>query len=196
MKATLIVASGNQGKVKEIRAILGSDFPYEVKSLKEAGFVGEEPEENGDTYEANAQIKAEYYSKKLNMAVIADDTGLECMDLDKWPGLRSARVADEDKKRRRVLIDKLIAESGVKEPWKARFVCSVCLYQPGKPVEFFEGILNGSIKDEEKGEHGFGFDPIFYLEDGRSLAEVTTEEKNTISHRGIAIGKLKNYLCE
>tara|TARA_Y100000589_G_scaffold264608_1_gene255347 strand:- start:719 stop:1309 length:591 start_codon:yes stop_codon:yes gene_type:complete len=189
----LIVATGNQKKLAEIRRILGDDFRWPLKSLHDVGFSGEEPAETESDFEGNALLKARYYQCKLGGIVIADDSGIECDDLDGYPGVHSARIGNDDPHRRQILLAHLKDTVPHKQKYPARFRCVIAIVTSDFE-HTFSGSCEGHVKDQEKGTNGFGYDPIFYLDDGRSLAEYSQQEKNSISHRGRAMEKLKAFL--
>lgn len=196
MKQRIIFATGNQNKMIEIREIL-KDLNMEVLSMKEAGIVID-VEENGTTFEENAQIKAVAVAKQCNDIVLADDSGLEIDYLDKAPGVYSARFMGEDTSydiKNQALIDKL---AGVpKEERTARFVCAICAVVPGHEPITVRGTIEGYIGWEMAGENGFGYDPIFYVHDlDCSTAELSMEEKNARSHRGNALRMIREALRE
>ena len=188
----LIFATGNKGKLKEVKKIF-SNTEYEIISLYDLGDV---PEiiEDGDTYEANALIKAKAIYDIHKMPVIADDSGLSVEQLNGEPGVYSARYAGEnctyDDNNNKILE----VLKPYPSPHKAKFVCSAVFYD-GKNITRAFGELHGQIVSEFKGEHGFGYDPIF-VPDGssRTLAQYSSEEKNKISHRAIAFNGLKDLL--
>lgn len=190
----LIFATGNADKMKEIREILG-DLPVEILSMKEAG-VSAEVEENGSSFEENALIKARAICKLAKEMVLADDSGLEIDYLNKEPGIYSARYMGEDTSYRiknQNLIDRL--EGVPDEKRTARFVCAIAAVFPDGKEFVVRGTIEGRIGYEERGEHGFGYDPIFYLPDRDiSTAQLPPEEKNRISHRGNALRKMKELL--
>lgn len=182
----IVFATKNQGKLKEIREILGKK--YQVVSMEEAG-IDIDVEENGTTFEENAIKKAEAVMKICNEIVLADDSGLEVDYLNKEPGIYSARYMGEDTPysvKNQAIIDKL---SGVEDEKRtARFVCAVACAIPGKYTLIVQKTMEGIIGHEPAGENGFGYDPIFYLpEYGKTSAQLTMEEKNKISHRGKAL---------
>lgn len=190
----LIFATGNEGKMKEIRMILG-DLDYEILSMKEAGITADVIED-GKTFEENAIIKATEISKIANCLVLADDSGLEVDYMDKMPGIYSARWMGEDTSYRiknKAIMDKL---KGVPDEKRtARFVCAIAAAFPDGRVITKRGTIEGIIGYEERGENGFGYDPIFFLpEYGKSTAELSPEEKNKISHRGKALTLIKAEL--
>ena len=190
----LIFATGNADKMKEIREILG-DPPVEILSMKEAG-VSAEVEENGSSFEENALIKARAICELANEMVLADDSGLEIDYLNKEPGIYSARYMGEDTSYRiknQNLIDRL--EGVPDEKRTARFVCAIAAVFPDGKELIVRGTIEGRIGYEERGENGFGYDPIFYLPDlDISTAQLSREEKNSISHRGNALRKMKELL--
>ena len=187
----LVVASGNKGKISEIKSILGG--LYDVVSMQELGF-NEDIEENGSTFFENALIKAETVSKALNCNVIADDSGLMVDALNGAPGIYSARYSGEhgnDKSNRDLLLKNLENESNR----KAKFASSVVLYKTdGSYIDGY-GETTGEIMFEEKGENGFGYDCIFLSDDlNKSFGIATAEEKNAVSHRFRAIQDLYKKL--
>lgn len=190
----LIFATGNENKMKEIRMILG-DLDYEILSMKEAG-IDVDIVEDGKTFEENAIIKATAISKLSGCLVLADDSGLEVDYMDKMPGIYSARWMGEDTSYRiknKAIIDKL--EGVPDEKRTARFVCAIAAAFPDGRVVTKRGTIEGIIGYEERGENGFGYDPIFFLpEYGKTTAELSPEEKNQISHRGRALELIKSEL--
>lgn len=194
MKKKLIFATGNEGKMREIREILG-DLDYEILSMKEAG-IDIDIVEDGETFEENAIIKASAVRDASGCLVLADDSGLEIDFLNKEPGVLSARYMGENTSYRiknQILIDRL---HGVPDILRtARFVCVVAAAFPDGRVETARGTIEGRIAHEQAGENGFGYDPIFYLPDRQmTTAEISPEEKNAISHRGKALRAIKEIL--
>ena len=208
MKKKLIFATGNEGKMKEIREILNGTG-WNMLSLKDAG-IDADIEENGTTFEENAKIKAEGIRNwclengipgcsrisAKEIIVLADDSGLEIDWLGGEPGIYSARYMGEDTSyhiKNASLIERL---NGVPDEKRtARFVCAVAAAFPDGSVKTVRGTMEGRIGYEEKGENGFGYDPIFYLpEYGCTSAELSGEEKNKISHRGKALRAIKDEL--
>ena len=190
----IIFATGNQDKMREIREIM-ADMDMEICSMKEAG-ISLDIEENGTTFEENAQIKAKAVAACTKDIVLADDSGLEIDYLNKEPGIYSARYMGEDTSyhiKNASLIERL---NGVPDEKRtARFVCAVAAAFPDGSVKTVRGTMEGRIGYEEKGENGFGYDPIFYLpEYGCTSAELSGEEKNKISHRGKALRAIKDEL--
>ena len=194
MKRRIVFATGNTGKVKEIQMIM-EDTGMEVLSMKEAG-ISVDIEENGTTYEENALIKAREVAKYTDAIVMADDSGLEVDYLNKEPGILSARYLGEDTSYRiknQNLIDRLQGVSDEKRT--ARFVCAIAAVLPDGKELTTRATIEGRIGYEEKGSHGFGYDPIFYVpEFGKTTAELTEEEKNQVSHRGKALRLMKEEL--
>lgn len=193
----IIFATGNAGKMKEIREIL-ADLPVEIYSMKEAGIVTE-IEENGKTFEENAKIKAKAVAGCVSdpeTIVLADDSGLEIDALNGEPGVYSARYLGEDTSYRvknQNLIDRL--EGVPEEERTARFVCVIAAAFPDGTVTATKGTIEGKIGYEERGTNGFGYDPIFYLPDmSRTTAELSPEEKNAVSHRGKALREMEKEL--
>ncbi len=196
MKKQIVFATGNAGKVKEIRAILG-DLDIEVLSMKEAG-ISADIEEDGKTYEENALIKAREVAKYTDAIVMADDSGLEIDYLNCEPGIYSARYMGEDTSytiKNNNLIERL---NGVPDEKRtARFVCAIAAVLPGGEELTTRGIIEGIIGYEEAGENGFGYDPIFYVPRfGKTTAQLSPEEKNQVSHRGRALEAMKELLRE
>lgn len=189
-----IIATHNPGKVKEFKEIL-EPKGYDVKSLAEIGFT-EEIEETGHTFEENAILKAEAVAKAVNKMVIADDSGLSIDNLGGRPGVYSARYAGEQKDDQ-ANINKVLSElKGIeKEQRTARFRCALAVSIPGEETKTVEGHVEGYIAEEPRGEYGFGYDPIFIVKDkDKTMAELTSDEKNKISHRADALKKLSKLL--
>lgn len=184
----IIVATGNEGKMGEIREIL-RDENITFVSLKDEGLQDVEIVEDGQSFEENAIIKARAISDLTGQMVLADDSGLEVDYLDKAPGIYSARYMGEDTPytiKNNHIIKQL---HGVEEEKRsARFVCVIaCAFPDGRNITV-RGVIEGRIAHEEKGENGFGYDPIFYVpEFGCTTAELLPEEKNKVSHRGKAL---------
>jgi XTP/dITP diphosphohydrolase len=196
-RPVLTVATGNQGKLKEIRAYL-QDIPVEVRALSDFPKV-EEPEETEATFEGNARLKARYYAKKLGTWVLADDSGLEVDALGGAPGVMSARYAgkqgDDEANNAKLLRE--LAELP-EEKRTARFRCALCITGDGLPggEQVFFGVIEGRILLERRGEGGFGYDPLFFHPDiGQTTAEIPLAEKNKLSHRGKALRQLTEYLA-
>lgn len=190
----IVFATGNAGKMKEIREIL-ADLELEVVSMKEIG-IDMPIEENGSTFEENALIKARAVSRQCGEIVLADDSGLEVDYLNGEPGIYSARYMGEDTPysiKNAAIISRL--EGIPDEERTARFVCAIAAVFPDGQEMVTSGEIQGRIDYEEKGNNGFGYDPIFYVpEFGKTTAELTDQEKNSISHRGRALRKMKEKL--
>ncbi|MBE0172534.1 XTP/dITP diphosphatase [Bacillus spizizenii ATCC 6633 = JCM 2499] len=189
-----IIATHNPGKVKEFKEIL-EPKGYDVKSLAEIGFT-EEIEETGHTFEENAILKAQAVAKAVNKMVIADDSGLSIDNLGGRPGVYSARYAGEQKDDQANIAKVLSELKGIeKEQRTARFRCALAVSIPGEETKTVEGHVEGYIAEEPRGEYGFGYDPIFIVKDkDKTMAELTSDEKNKISHRADALKKLSKLL--
>ncbi len=190
----IIFATGNEGKMREVRMILG-DLGIQVISMKEAG-VTAEADENGTTFEENAIIKAKEIMEKTGEIVLADDSGLEVDALGGEPGIYSARYMGYDTSyhiKNNSLIERLEGKTG--EERSARFVCVIAACFPDGRVLTTRGTMEGQIGYEEKGENGFGYDPVFYLPEYQCYsAELPLKEKNKLSHRGKALRLMKEAL--
>ena len=187
----IIFATSNEGKMKDIREIL-KDLDIELLSLKDAG-LNPDIEENGNTYEENAIIKAKMVMELTGEVVLADDSGIEVDYLDKAPGVYSARFLGEDTPysvKNQYIIDKL-ADAKDKER-SARFVCVIACAFPNGEIRTFRGTIEGYIAEQISGTNGFGYDPIFYVPEYQcTTAEMAQELKNEISHRGKALRAMK-----
>ena len=191
MKETLIVASGNPNKLAEFREMLGAR--YDIRSMSEAGITGE-IEETGETFEENALIKAQAVSDRTGCAALADDSGLEVDALGGAPGVYSARYCGEhgnDAANNELLLRNL---EGVPAPRRGRYVAAVALVRPGKNPIVCRGACEGEILESGRGEGGFGYDPLFLTETGKTFAEMNMEEKNRISHRKRALAAVLREL--
>ena len=186
----VIVATNNEGKLKEIKDILKD---YQLLSLKDVN-CKVEVEEDKDTFEGNSLKKAQEISETLHMPCIADDSGL-CIDIyDGWPGVHTARFLGENataKERNQYILEKMKNLKGIDR--KARVKCCITYYENGNYV-VGKGEILGRIAEKPRGDNGFGFDEIFELEDGRTFAELSKEEKNQISHRRLALQDLLEKL--
>ncbi|MCK4293693.1 MAG: RdgB/HAM1 family non-canonical purine NTP pyrophosphatase [Planctomycetes bacterium] len=201
MKQKIVVASTNPGKLGELRAMLDAD----VEWVGLSDFPGiEEVEEDGVTFAQNARKKALGYAKATGLWTIADDSGLVVDALGGEPGVKSARFSGEKLQGEdRTLIDHRniakvleLLKDVPKEKRTARFVCCLCLASPEEVLLETQGTLEGGIIDREIGSNGFGYDPIVFVPGlGKTVAQMTSEEKNSISHRGNAIRKLKPLLA-
>lgn len=190
----IIFATGNEGKMREIRDILAG-METEILSMKEAGLYTD-AEETGTTFEENAVIKAKAIAEMTDDIVLADDSGLEVDYLNKEPGIYSARYMGENTSydiKNQSILDRL---KGVpKELRSARFVCAIAAVLPDKQVLVVRETIEGYIGTQIAGCNGFGYDPIFYVDEyGCSTAEISEEEKNKISHRGKALRVMREML--
>lgn len=190
----LIFATGNQDKLREIRAIM-EGLDYEILSMKEAG-IDIEIEENGTTFAENALIKARAIHAVCHELVLADDSGLEVDYMDRQPGVFSHRFGGEDTPysiKNQMIMDNL---AGVPEEERtARFVCAIAAVFPDGSELVREAAMEGIIGYKEAGKNGFGYDPIFFLpEFGCTSAELSPEDKNAISHRGKALRLMRKEL--
>ena len=193
MQKTIVLATSNQGKVKEFVDLLGP-IGYKVISLKEAGIISN-PIEDGKTYKENSYIKAHDASLQTELPVLADDSGIEIEAMGNKPGIHTARYAKEQGGFPAVF-DVVFADLKGQANRKAAFHCCLCLI-PGRGDEplFFEGVCPGEILFEAKGAGGFGYDPIFHsYEADADFGTASEEIKNKYSHRGKASQKLKEYL--
>ena len=192
----IIFATTNENKMKEIRMIL-ADLPYEIVSLKEEG-IKVDIEENGTTFEENAVIKAKAICEMTGMITLADDSGLEVDYINKEPGVYSARYMGEETSyhiKNQSLIDRLKEAEG--EQRSARFVCVIAAAFPDGRIVTTRGTIEGRIGYEERGNNGFGYDPILYVpEYNMTTGEMTPELKNKISHRGKALEQMKKELLD
>ena len=194
----ILVATTNPGKIAEIRAML--DFDIEWLGLSDFSDIAEVPE-TGRTFAENARAKALGYAEQARLWTIADDSGLVIDALDGAPGVHSARFSGAKDESRTLLDHKNMArvlkllEGVLQDKRTARFVCCLCLASPGEVLAETEGKLEGVITDTEMGENGFGYDPVFFVPNlDKTVAQLTREEKNAISHRGNAIRQLKPIL--
>lgn len=191
----IVLATKNQGKIKEMRALLA---PHDIEVLSLADFAPiEDAEENGTTFQDNALIKARYYYEHTHVACLADDSGLEVDALEGRPGVYSARYSGEnatDATNNAKLLDEMtdVAEDNR----TARFRCSMALVD-GDTVLTADGVCEGVILRELRGEGGFGYDPLFFVPRyDRTLAELTSDEKNAISHRGHAVRMMADKIAK
>ncbi len=202
LEKRIIFATGNQEKMREIRQILFEleQMGWELLSMKEAGLVVD-IEENGSTFEENAVIKAKAVAelaaeRRIEAVVLADDSGLEVDYMDRQPGVLSARFLGESTPytvKNQYIIDRLAEAKGAER--SARFVCVIAAVLPDGELLTEEACVEGQIAYKEEGEEGFGYDPIFYLPEYRTTtAGLSPEEKNKISHRGKALGQMKEKL--
>lgn len=194
MKQKLIFATTNQGKIKEVRQIL-SDLGYEILTTKEAG-IEVEIEETGTSFLENAFIKAQTIHDLTGAMVLADDSGLEIDYLDKAPGIYSSRYLGEDTPydvKNRIVLEKL--ENAKEEERTARYVCAIAAVMADGTKKSAVATVEGTIAKQPEGDGGFGYDPIFYVPSyQKTMAKLTPEEKNAISHRGKALREIKKVL--
>ncbi|WP_078379491.1 XTP/dITP diphosphatase [Sutcliffiella halmapala] len=192
----IIIATNNPGKVKEFQTIFGPKGFF-VKSLADFPEIPE-IEETGTTFEENALLKAVAMSEHLGKIVVADDSGLEVDALNGEPGVYSARYAGTDKNDTENYLKVLNELIDVPEEKRtARFVCVLAVVQPGGKERTFRGTCEGTITRDPVGDNGFGYDPIFFVaEKSKTMAQLSKEEKNEISHRGNAIKKLTSQWDE
>jgi XTP/dITP diphosphohydrolase len=190
----ILLGSANPGKLREYREIL-SGLDLELVSPADLEPVPPEPEETASSFAENATSKARAYALAAGLQTIADDSGLEVFALRGAPGVRSRRffgeeaTADERNRRLLALLEGVADRS-------ARFVCVTALASPDGHVELFEGEVHGEIAEAPRGEGGFGYDPVFVIAgDGRTMAELPSEEKHRVSHRGLAGAKLRARLA-
>jgi XTP/dITP diphosphohydrolase len=192
----LLLATNNQGKVAEIKALLDGTG-IRLLTPSELG-LALEITEDGETYGENAAKKAAAFSQASGMVALSDDSGLEVEALDGQPGLHSHRFSPEpeatDADRRKYLLEKLQA---VPRPWKAHFCATVAVALPSGEIRLATGQCEGEIIPEERGTNGFGYDPIFFIPDlGQTMAELTMDEKNRLSHRARAVRNAIPILME
>lgn len=196
MKRRMILATGNEGKMKEIR-LMFEDLKLEILSMKEAG-ADLDIAEDGSTFQDNAEIKAKAVWDVTGDLVLADDSGLIIDYLNGEPGIYSARYLGEDtpyEEKNQIIIDRMAGTCGTER--SARFVSAIAVVLPDGRVLHTEHVLEGQIAHRPKGKGGFGYDPIFYLpEYHKTTAEIPLEKKNEISHRGKALQAMKDLLRE
>lgn len=188
----LVVATKNPGKAREMAEIL-ADLPYEVVSLSDYPDTPE-VEETGSTFVENAIIKARAYAKYTGELTLADDSGLEVDALNGAPGILSSRFAPTDAERISKLLD--LMKEIPSDKRTARFRCAVAIVDPAGDVKTCEGEIEGSIAYEPHGSNGFGYDPVFVVTElGKHMAELDSDDKNAISHRGRALAEAKKLLA-
>jgi XTP/dITP diphosphohydrolase len=182
----LLLATTNRHKLDEFYTIF-SDLPLTLQSLREVQ-IDTGVEETGQTFAENAELKARFYAQASGILSLADDSGLEIDALGGAPGVYSARFAGREtsyEERFRLILEQMRGLTG--EQRRARFRCAIALAEPGGQCRMVEGVIEGIVADSPRGIHGFGYDPIFLLPElGRTFAELTSEQKNRISHRGRA----------
>lgn len=185
----IVIATRNKGKTAEIRELL-KGFPVTIKNLDDFGSIPE-VEEDGETFDENAYKKASFTARVLGLPALADDSGLMVEALNGAPGVQSARYAgvnasDQDRCR------KLLAEMDGIENRKAAFTCVISIAVPSGPALTYEGRCEGTITQTPRGTNGFGYDPIFFYPSlGKTFAELTRQEKSHVSHRGKALGEIR-----
>lgn len=185
-RTTIVLATGNRGKLAELQQLVGSEF--DVRSATELGVIM--PEETGGTFAENALLKAVSAWEQTGLISVADDSGLEVDALDGEPGVYSARYAGEgatDEANNRKLL--AAVEHVEADQRTARFRSCIALVLENGDQATFDGAVEGRIGTEPRGSGGFGYDPLFVFEDGRTMAELPPEEKNALSHRGVAMRK-------
>jgi XTP/dITP diphosphohydrolase len=190
----LLIGSGNPGKQREYRELLAG-LEYELVVPEDLVPAPPDPDEEGATFAENAAHKARTYAAAAGLRTVADDSGLEVEALRGAPGLRSRRFFGDDASaaERNTKLLALLEDVNVRG---ARFVCVTALASPDGRVELFDGEVRGEIALAPRGEHGFGYDPLFIIAgDGRTMAELPAHEKHRISHRGLAVAKLRAFLA-
>ena len=193
---TLLVATTNPGKLREIRQVMAG-VPVRLLSLADLAAI-EEPEETGTTFEENARLKAHYYSARSGLWTVAEDSGLVIDALGGEPGVKSARFlrADATYPERFAEIYRRL-DARRETPRTARFVAALASVEDGRIVYETTGIVDGTIADAPRGSGGFGYDPIFFYQPyARTLAEVSEPEKIAVAHRGIAFRKFASWIAE
>jgi XTP/dITP diphosphohydrolase len=190
----MLLATSNQGKILEYKALL-KGIPYEIVTLSDRG-ISMEVTETVRTYEENARLKATTLARESGLLTLADDSGLEVDALGGEPGVRSARYAGEgisDADRNAYLLSKL--QNVPEKERTARFICVIAIAGPGGKVAIFRGECRGFITTAPRGKHGHGYDPVFYVPElGKTMAELTLEEKNGVRHRARAAEKAREGL--
>jgi XTP/dITP diphosphohydrolase len=193
-KKKIVLATSNPGKLREIRRYLAG-LPVEFLSLQDIG-VAEDVEENGKTFLENARLKSLAYSSMSEFLTLTEDSGLEVEHLGGAPGIFSARFSDPDATDERNIQKVLRLLKGV--PWterRARFVCQLVLAQKGRILKEYRGLVRGTIALEKNGDVGFGYDPVFFYRPfGKTFGQLRPEQKNSVSHRGRALRKMRRYL--
>ena len=191
----IVLATKNKDKVKEIKSVFAK-LPAEILSLDDFEKLPDAVED-GKTFQENATVKAKFFSDKLKLACLADDSGLEVEALNGLPGIYSARFsgyhADDDTNNQKLLEE--LEKVGVEES-KADYQCALSFIDTDGTELQAVGKIEGVIKKIPRGKGGFGYDPYFYIDDKKTMAELTAEEKNSISHRGLALRKMLPKLKE
>lgn len=192
-RETLLIATTNPGKLREIKAIL-TGVPLRLLTLRDVPPL-DEPEETGATFGENARLKALYYAEATGLPTVADDSGLEIEALDQAPGVHSARWHGSDYAFKFRRIHELLRERGLTTS-PARFVCRLALARDGAIAFEAEGIVHGEIAPEPRGANGFGYDPLFFHPPSHcTLAELDQDRKSAVSHRGHAFRALREFLA-
>ncbi len=195
MRNCLVLATKNKDKVTEIKAVF-AELPVEILSLADFENLPDAVED-GKTFEENARIKAKFFAEKLNLACLADDSGLEVDALNGLPGIFSARFsgyhADDATNNQKLLSE--LEKVGAEES-KANYKCALSFIDTDGSEIQTSGIVHGVIKKIPRGSGGFGYDPYFYIDDKKTMAELSPAEKNSISHRGAAVRKMLPLLKE
>ncbi len=194
-KMKILIATNNQGKIKEYKQIYAELSNLEFVTPNQMG-IQIEVEETGHTYKENAILKALAFAKASNIICLADDSGIEVDALDGAPGIYSARFSPiphaNDADRRKHLISQI---GNAHHPWSARFKCTIAIADPVNVLAVYEGICEGEIIPEDRGQNGFGYDPCFLVQGyEKTMAELSEEIKNQISHRARAAQKTIEYL--
>jgi XTP/dITP diphosphohydrolase len=187
----LLIATSNAGKLKEFRKLM-DDLTVTWVSLADVGLADRDVEETGETFEANALLKARAYSAASGLPTLADDSGIVVDALKGAPGVFSARYAPTAEARNTKLLEAMQGVSAAQRT--ARFISVIAVVMPNRVTITAEGRVDGFVGPAPRGSNGFGYDPIFVLDDGRAFAELATAEKNLISHRGRALAKLQPIL--
>ena len=186
----LVIATRNKGKTKEIKDLL-KDYPVDIKNLDDFGSIPQ-IEEDGDTFDENAYIKASFAARILGLPALADDSGLIVEALDGAPGIHSARYAGENASDKEKYL-KLLHEMKGKTNRKAAFECVISVAVPTGAALTYEARCEGIIAEEPAGSNGFGYDPVFFYPPfHKTFAQISRSEKNRISHRGKALAELKS----
>ena len=189
LRRILVIATRNQGKTSEIRSLL-QDYPIEIKNLNDFGPIPE-VEEDGDTFDENAYKKASFAARVLGFPALADDSGLVVEALAGRPGIHSARYGGAGATDR-IRCDRLLSELKGVTNRKAAFECVISIAVPTGPALTYEGRCEGVIAETPMGENGFGYDPVFFYPPlDKTFAQLTESEKNRVSHRGRALGEIR-----
>ncbi|MDC0353883.1 RdgB/HAM1 family non-canonical purine NTP pyrophosphatase [Candidatus Pelagibacter sp.] len=192
----LLIGTNNKGKYKELRDLL----PKYIKTYSTADFKLRSPKENGLTFQENSIIKSKYFSKKIKLTCLADDSGLEIDMLNKDPGIYSARWGGKDSDFNKA-IKRIYRELAKKDKnWqqkkiKARFICALSIFYIDKKIASVIGKVEGYISNEPRGNNGFGYDSIFILKNHKkTFGEITSAQKYKVDHRSVAFKKIKKFL--